>query len=414
MKILIATPYRHVVGGAESYVRSVIPALLERGHQIAMVCDVPTAPDPAMRIDPPEAELTVFGTGELAAGEREWNQLAAWKPDIVYSQGLISLDAERRLQENFPTVLYAHAYFGACATGRKCHAFPNAQPCTRKLGTACLLLHYPRRCGGLNPLVAWKMFRDQSARQLRLPYYRAVLVASNHMYAEFQTQGLGTEQLQIVQLPLAEHRDSPPPRPRRPEGRLLFLGRLIDLKGAGFLIQAVPIAERKLGRKLNVTIAGDGPEFGKLQKLAQSRGVTADFKGWVQASSKLDLLHQTDLLVVPSLWPEPFGLVGIEAGNLGVPAVGFASGGIPDWLIPGRTGELAPADPPSVEGLADAIVRALGDPLHYQHLRREAFAFSQTFTVEKHVAELEGVFYAHSSAPPAAGRNTMLSSHHGL
>lgn len=105
-------------------------------------------------------------------------------------------------------------------------------------------------------------------------------------------------------------------------------------------------------------------------------------------------MRESDLLVVPSLWPEPFGLVGIEAGSLGIPAAGFASGGITDWLLPGETGELAPANPPTAEGLADAIARALADQEHYDRLRWGAWDFSKQFDLDRHVAQLEAILHA--------------------
>ena len=48
------------------------------------------------------------------------------------------------------------------------------------------------------------------------------------------------------------------------------------------------------------------------------------------------------LLVVPSVWPEPFGSVGMAAARCGVPAAAFAVGGIPQWLHDGVNGHLAP------------------------------------------------------------------------
>jgi glycosyltransferase involved in cell wall biosynthesis len=102
-------------------------------------------------------------------------------------------------------------------------------------------------------------------------------------------------------------------------------------------------------------------------------------------------MRQADLLAVPSVWPEPFGLVGIEAGCVGLPAVAFAVGGIPDWLAPGESGELAGGRPPTVAGLAEALVRALADPLHWQRLRLGAWHMAQRFTPEKHVAQVEQV-----------------------
>lgn len=410
MKILIATPHRNIVGGAETYVQALIPALAARGHEIAVLCDHPVALHQSMTIDSEADGLPFFYSTHLRKSREEWGKLADWKPDVVYSQALESLDVERQLQLHFPAVLYTHAYFGACTTGRKCYAFPVIQTCTRKFGPACLLLHYPRRCGGLDPLFTWKLFREQSTRHALLRNYRAVLVASQHMHREFQVQGVDARNLHVLRLPLTERYTSSSPERRSASGRLLFLGRLVDAKGADVLIRAVPDAETRLGRKLHLTIAGDGSELSKLQKLAQTLGISADFPGWVQGPEKLQLMRDADLLVMPSLWPEPFGLAGIEAGSLGVPAVGFAVGGIPDWLIPGQTGELAPADPPTAEGLADAIARALGDPEHYNHLRREAFAFSRQFSMETHITELEAVLAANCSVLNPA--DPILSSTH--
>jgi glycosyltransferase involved in cell wall biosynthesis len=131
--------------------------------------------------------------------------------------------------------------------------------------------------------------------------------------------------------------------------------------------------------------------------LAREFQVRAEFTGWLGSAEKLELLRQSDLLAVPSLWPEPFGLVGIEAGCVGLPAVGFAVGGIPDWLIPGYSGELAPADPPTVEGLAEAIVRALSDPTGHAKLSRGAWEVARRFTLASHLAKLEPILCGEES-----------------
>ncbi len=149
---------------------------------------------------------------------------------------------------------------------------------------------------------------------------------------------------------------------------------------------------------MTLRVAGDGAEQARLQELARREQAAVEFCGWVDSSRKMELMRQADLLVAPSLWPEPFGLVGIEAGSVGLPAAGFAAGGIPDWLIPGETGELAPADPPTVPGLADAMVRALANPDHYQRLCRGALEMSRRFTLSGHLTELEAILYAHAEA----------------
>ena len=67
----------------------------------------------------------------------------------------------------------------------------------------------------------------------------------------------------------------------------------------------------------------------------------------------------------------------------------YAVGGIPDWLEGGRSGELAPADPPSVAGLAAALTRALRNPEHHQLLRIGAWEKARTFTLERNLQLLE-------------------------
>jgi glycosyltransferase involved in cell wall biosynthesis len=405
MRILIATSCRGIVGGLETYLQILIPALLGRGHEVALVYDFANAPS-AATVDPPDAELPRWNSGDLLKDPGAWRELAEWKPDVVYSHGLESIAVEKALQQDYPTVFYAHTYRGTCATGRKCHAFPALQTCHRTLGPACLALHYPRRCGGLNPLVAWENYSTQMSFKALFPDYRAVLVASRHMRQELERHGVHRHQLHLTPLPVAEADHPSMPREKAPHGRLLFIGRLVDVKGARFLIEAMPKAARQLAQLLTVTIAGDGQERRELQDLAHRLGVNAEFPGWVAPRKRQDLVREADLLVVPSLWPEPFGLVGLEAGCLGVPAVGYAVGGIPDWLIPGQSGELAPDDPPTVDGLAQAIVRALRDPQYYMNLCRGAWEQARQFSLERHIAQLESIL---ASAHAPGGVSPALS-----
>ena len=69
----------------------------------------------------------------------------------------------------------------------------------------------------------------------------------------------------------------------------------------------------------------------------------------------------------------------------------FAVGGIPDWLHEGENGALAPGDPPTSAGLADAVARCL-DPAMYPSLRRGAYAAAQRHSLDAHLDRLEEVF----------------------
>jgi glycosyltransferase involved in cell wall biosynthesis len=327
--------------------------------------------------------------------EPVWEALKRWDPDVVFCHGLADEAFLGRLAR-FPVAFYAHNYDGTCLSGFKRYAWPTPQPCTRTLGWGCLGHYYPHRCGGLNPLIMWKDFRYQRAKLRALRSFRCILVASEAMRAEYLRHGFPPQRVLLVPLfPTQYHPDPEPPPPRPWSGLVLFAGRLTQPKGGSYLLQALSrVAARKLlDRPLEVAFAGDGPEAGPWAALAQELGVRATFHGWLPPADVECLMRRADLLAVPSLWPEPFGLTGIEAGCFGLPSVGYAHGGITDWLAEGDSGTLAPS-PPTVEGLADALVRALADSQRHQHLRVGAWQRARQFSLAKHLTALEEILRA--------------------
>jgi len=244
----------------------------------------------------------------------------------------------------------------------------------------------------LNPITAWARFQLQSEQLDLVARYRAVVAGSQHMCNELAKHGVDSARLHLATLfPPESHPDSSPPVMRQPTGKLLMVGRLVDVKGGRNLIEALPLASARLPYRLSLTIAGSGPEEAQLRTLAVSIGAEINFVGWVEGPRMDSLMREADLLAMPSLWPEPFGLAGLEAGCVGLPSVAYASGGVVDWLIAGESGEVAPADPPTPAGLADAIVRALAEPSHYQRLRHGAWEMSKRFTIEAHMDKLASI-----------------------
>ena len=397
LRILIASTHRALVGGIETYLRDLIPSLRQRGHEIGLFCEH-LAPAGNMTIDDAMGPAWWAGGGAV---DELIGDVAAWGPDVVFSQGQQEPHLEEALLQAFPAVLFAHGYHGTCISGSKRHVLPWAEPCTRVFGAGCLACYFPRRCGGLNPRSLLRQYRLERQRNALLQRYRAIAVASRHMREEYLRHGVPAERVVLLPLfPPGTVPDTAPPVSRPLTGTVLFVGRLINLKGGALLIRAVAAATRALGRTLRLAVAGDGPELASLQRLAQRQGVPAQFYGWVDAARREQLMRQADLLAVPSVWPEPFGLVGLEAACVGLPAVAFAVGGIPDWLRPGVSGELAPGDPPTVAGLAAAIARALADPERLARLGAEAWRLAARFTREQHVRDLERLLGAHVRAGP--------------
>jgi glycosyltransferase involved in cell wall biosynthesis len=385
LRILVASTYRAHVGGVESYLRALIPALREGGHDVSLLYERPAAARVTVDAD---ADIPAWSTHTLGAA-RALAEATSWEPQVAYVHGLDSPALEAAILKRWPSVLFAHNYYGTCETGTKRHAFPHIAFCTRRFGPACLLLHYPRRCGGLNPVVLGRMYRLQAARGRLLTRYRAICVASRHMQQEYRRQGIPRERLHVLPLPpTGIERDPNLPSVHPPAGRLAMLARLTDLKGGDLLLQALPLASRQLGIPLSLTVAGDGPERPRLERRARAQRLDVHFAGWVDPAARNRIIREADLLVLPSVWPEPWGLAGLEAACAGVPTVAFAAGGIPEWLEPGVSGELAPASPPTAAGLAAAIARALGDADHYARLRLGAWQGAARYSMEHHLHTL--------------------------
>lgn len=386
MRVLVACYFNHVAGGTESYVRAVVPGLQSRGVEVGLLTRQAGPAGAGEGIAPP-------GVPWLSAAGQSPADLvrtaAGWDPTVVYTHGLGDPAFEAALAARFPTVYYAHNYGGACVTGSKCHSYPGVRPCRRSLGPGCLGLVLPRRCGGLNPLTAVRLYRREVRRRASFGGFRAILAASRYVADELVRNGAPADRVVLAPpFPPSAVPDPEPPAGRPPAGRLLFVGRLTALKGWSHLLRAIPLAAARLKRPLSLVVAGDGPDRGRFEADAGRLGVPAEFVGWVDAGRREARMRAADLLVVPSVWPEPFGLVGIEAGCVGLPAVGFAVGGVPDWLVPGVSGELAGGDPPTPAGLADALARALAHEGHWNRLRAGAHDTARRFTAGRHLDRL--------------------------
>jgi glycosyltransferase involved in cell wall biosynthesis len=130
---------------------------------------------------------------------------------------------------------------------------------------------------------------------------------------------------------------------------LLFLGRMIRDKGPA---QAVEI-----GRKAGMPVVLAGPaEDGFDEHVAPLiDGQEVRYVGRVEPCERNQLLAGAAALLYPLLYPEPFGLVPVEAMTCGTPVLATGIGAVPELVEPGRTGYLAP----SWEGIAELVPRAL-------------------------------------------------------
>ena len=114
------------------------------------------------------------------------------------------------------------------------------------------------------------------------------------------------------------------------------------------------------------------------------------FPGWLDDSQRAAALSNAAVLAVPSVWPEPFGLVGLEAAAMGVPAVAFDTGGIRQWLRHGVSGLLVPPAG-GFRAMAGALVTILDNQALRDRLSRGAIATATSMSLDAHADALERV-----------------------
>jgi glycogen(starch) synthase len=122
--------------------------------------------------------------------------------------------------------------------------------------------------------------------------------------------------------------------PARPYD-LAFLGRLVPDKGADLLFDALA---RLAGDGLTprLLVIGDGPEAPALRRQAVALGLGShvEFAGPLAGGALVHRLNEARILVVPSRWAEPFGIVALEAIACGLAVIGSAGGGLPEAIGP--------------------------------------------------------------------------------
>lgn len=140
---------------------------------------------------------------------------------------------------------------------------------------------------------------------------------------------------------------------------LVFLGRLVSDKGADILLQALGLLKKR-GLTPHLTIIGSGPEAEPLAQLVQELDLSdqVQFRGAQSGLELVQSLNAHRILVVPSRWAEPFGIVALEGIACGCVVVGSEAGGLKDAIGPcGLT--FANGDS---EALATCLSTLLADP----------------------------------------------------
>jgi glycosyltransferase involved in cell wall biosynthesis len=371
-------------GGQNVHVAALAGGLVERGHEVTVfsrrdststptrirapqgyvVEHVPAGPP----TDVPKDELLQYMPAFARYLRLRWQQDPV---DLVHAHfwmsGLASVEAAEAIR--VPVLQTFHAL----GTVKRRHQG------TRDTSPRARAILERRLCRWVDRVIATCSDEVEELRALGLPPGRASVIPC----------GVDTDAF----------RPTPASKGERP--RLLVIGRIVERKGVGNVIESLaqlPGVELLIAGGPSPEVLETEPQVVRLRELARLLGVEdrVKFLGSVSRDDVPTLMCSADIVVaVP--WYEPFGIVPVEAMACGRPVVGSAVGGLLDTVVPGVTGELVAPRRPDL--LAPVLRDLLDDPVRCQSYAEAGRARAvATYQWRQVVAATEDV-YASVIAP---------------
>lgn len=346
-------------GGSEQSIPNLCALLEARGNRTAVVFGT----DTGQQDRPPGRPLHHIPRVGLARPLPSWwrirrmvDILEREDPDVVHLHQVHDCYLVSAIVRRKPTLLFMHNHTGICVSGTV-YLRRSARVCPRRGGPGCAYFAFVEGCNSIRlRTLADTFVRFYSTRRI-LRLVDAVGVDSQYVAETLRAEGLGDRPIYVTPT-ITEFAVPDPPDAASAEPVVLFVGRLAPEKGIQCLLEAL----RFVKSPCQALVVGDGQERGRaVARLVRlGLGERVHFEGWVQKDALPRYYQRAAVVVVPSVWPEPLGLVGPEAMAHGRPVVAFSSGGIPEWLVDGETGFLvAPGD---VVALGARIEQLLRDP----------------------------------------------------
>lgn len=265
--------------------------------------------------------------------------------------------------------------------------------CNKPFGFHCLYHAYTEGCSNRHPRRLKEAYNNVKFETTEgKENYKAIIAMSAYMVDEALKVGYKKDQLYFNPY-FTEHVDNKElvDQSVAITKSIIFIGRLSRTKGVHYFIECgIRLLEE--GHNVHLDIVGDGHDaeyFSDIVPDNLKKHFT--FHGW-QSREEIDrLIKESYLMVFPSVYPEAFGISGIEAIMRGKPVVGFDVGGVSTWLKDGESGFSVPVK--DIESLAEKTMILLQDSNLYKKMSKSSreIALSE-FCPDKHMNELRDMY----------------------
>jgi glycosyltransferase involved in cell wall biosynthesis len=380
VRVLNVVSLGYPAGGAETHVRDLSIVLRERGHIVTTLAS-DEGPAQERFADLSFRQLPAHGLRKIGstlyntdARRQLRSALATFRPDVVLLHTLQQVTPAPLFElKRVPTVLLVHG----------------PEIYTKSLLNWSLLasdyrLPQRRRMLDLTPggLVHYAFYRLVCRPVYRAGFHNVDEVVAYSAYMQDLLRGEG---LPASYIPLGVQLFQPQPLPPGPPV-VLFVGRLEAEKGVFTLLSAYKDLLSALP-SARLVFAGNGKDRDRLMAEASGLQPPVKFLGHVSRDQLPDVYAGSTIVVMPSVFVEAFGKVGPEALSSGRPVIASDSGGVREWLKPGKNGLLV--GPGDVAQLTAAMLALLTDEGALARMANDAPGSVGHLSIQVHAERFE-------------------------
>lgn len=352
MKILLQNQYDGFLGGVETYFKLIIQSLKEKGHEIITVYT-----QSGRKYKPSNNGHKTFYLPNLDLDEGIYysrlriNQIKndldllkeiviKEKPDIVHLNNTYYPRQYLFLNKYVPVIQTIHDFFNCCNTVLK--ILPD-RICSAPLGRKC----FNSKCISPKSIMELWRFKTKYLNREAMKRFQKVLVTTPYMKDMLVGNGFSNNKIQVLPLFVEDYKTDCVSY----DNVVIFVGRLAKEKGVTHFIHML----KRLSCNFEAFIIGEGPQREEYENLIKALNLNekVKFTGFLNQNQIRDYYVKASVVVIPSLWPEPFCLVGLEAMSCSRPVVAYNVGGISSWLRDNYNGYLV--DRGNVQGLAHSV-----------------------------------------------------------
>lgn len=392
---MLAQSFSPVIGGEERIVEDLSAALARRGHEVGVATLRQPAGEPPPRSDGVELHLLESSIHRIPGvpvdEERRYappgpdpltardlrRVIRERRPDVVHAHNWLAhsfLPLERRSDAAF--VLSLHDYSLVCATKR---FFYRGGVCSGPAARKCLAHSLEQYGAAKGAMVAAGMAAGGPWLRRRVDMFLPVSAAVRDL-SRVRDEPHRVVPNFIGELPPAPAAGDPRLEALPEEPFVMYFGDLTEDKGVRLLVEAYggldsPPPLVLVGRKL----VDDLPAVAGAHAL-----------GPLPHDLAIEALRRSLFAVAPSLLPESFGIVALEAAAAGKPAIVSDIGGLGDIVVDGETGLLVPAG--DLGALRSALATLLADTQLRARMGKAATARAKHFSPEAVVPQFEAAY----------------------